>query len=92
MGAPSSPRLVDLTVRLPEDVSDLIDRAARVSDVSPAEFMITAATLAAQEALADQANIVIKPEAFEAIVKVLEDPPFGEAYHRLMTAPRPWKT
>jgi uncharacterized protein (DUF1778 family) len=54
--------------------------------------MITAATLAAQDALADQAHIVVNSEAFEAIAKVLETPPIGEAYHRLITAPRPWKT
>lgn len=83
-------RPVNLRVR--QDIRDLIDQAARSQGKSRSEFMIDAARRAAEEALLDQALVRVDDETYAHLLAVLDQPPGGEGYERLMQAPSPWKT
>lgn len=82
-------RPVNLRVR--EDIRDLIDRAARNQGRSRSDFMIDAARRAAEEALLDQTLIRVDQQTFDHFLAVLDEPPGGEGFERLMNAPTPWK-
>jgi uncharacterized protein (DUF1778 family) len=83
-------RAVNLRVR--EDVRDLIDRAARSQGRSRSDFMIDAARRAAEEALLDQTLLRVDRQTYEHFLAVLDQPPEGEGFERLMRAPSPWKS
>lgn len=85
----SNTRAVNLRVR--EDIRDLIDRAAQGLGKSRSEFMIDAARRAAEETLLDQTLVRVDPETYAHFLSVLDQPPGGESYQRLMKAPKPWK-
>ena len=87
---PSVTRAVNLRVR--EDVRDLIDMAARVSGKTRSDFMIEAARQAAEDALLDQTFIRVDAETYAQFMSILDQPPSGEGYERLMRAPRPWQS
>ncbi|MGL5114896.1 MAG: DUF1778 domain-containing protein [Beijerinckiaceae bacterium] len=74
-----------------EDVRDLIDQAARAHSKSRSEFMIDAARRAAEDALLDQTLVRVDPETYAAILDVLDRPPQGEDFERLMAARAPWR-
>lgn len=82
-------RPVNLRVR--EDIRDLIDRAARSVGKSRSEFMIDAARRAAEEALLDQTLVRVDRETWDRFLSVLDQPPGGDGFERLMRAPAPWK-
>lgn len=85
---PPATRAVNLRVR--EDVRDLIDRAARVNGKTRSDFMIEAARQAAENALMDQAFVQVDAETYAQFLSVLDRPPSGEGYERLLRAPKPW--
>lgn len=85
----SSTRAVNLRVR--EDIRDLIDRAAQSQGKSRSEFMIDAARRAAEDALLDQSLVRVDAETYAHFLSVLDQPPGGAGYERLMTAAKPWK-
>jgi uncharacterized protein (DUF1778 family) len=74
-----------------EDIRDLIDRAAEVQGRSRSDFMIDAARRAAEEALLDRTLVRVDRQTFEHFLAVLDQPPAGEGFDRLMRAPSPWK-
>lgn len=82
-------RAVNLRVRI--EVRDLIDQAATLQRKSRSEFMIDAARRAAEDALLDQALVRVTPEAYTRFLEILDAPPDGDGYDRLMSAPRPWR-
>jgi uncharacterized protein (DUF1778 family) len=82
-------RAVSLRVR--EDIRDLIDRAAELQGRSRSDFMIDAARRAAEEALLDRTLVRVDRQTFEHFLAVLDQPPAGEGVDRLMRAPSPWK-
>lgn len=82
-------RAVNLRIR--EDVRGLIDRAARVHGKTRSDFMIDAARRAAEDALLDQTLVQVDPESYRRYLAVLDAPPDGEGFARLMTASRPWQ-
>ena len=86
---PPVTRAVNLRVR--EDVRDLIDQAARVNGKTRSDFMIEAARQAAENALLDQTFMRVDAETYAQFLSVLDRPPSGEGYERLMRAPQPWK-
>jgi len=90
---PASPKIATRAVnlRIREDVRDLIDNAASTQRKTRSEFMIDAARRAAEETLLDQTLIRVDPETYDRFVEILDRPPAGEGYARLMAAPRPWK-
>ena len=82
-------RAVNLRVR--EDIRDLIDQAAQGLGKSRSEFMIDAARRAAEEVLLDQTLVRVDPKTYEHFLSVLDQPPGGDGYKRLMKSPKPWK-
>lgn len=81
-------RPVNLRVR--EDIRALIDQAARGQGKSRSEFMIDAARRAAEDALLDQTLVRVDAETHARFLQVLDQPPAGEGFERLMRAPTPW--
>ncbi|NNM71627.1 DUF1778 domain-containing protein [Enterovirga aerilata] len=82
-------RAVNLRIR--EDVRGLIDRAARAHGKTRSDFMIDAARRAAEDALLDQTLVRVDPESYRHYLAVLDAPPDGEGFARLMKAPKPWQ-
>ena len=85
----STTRAVNLRVR--EDIRDLIDRAAQGQGKSRSEFMIDAARRAAEDALLDQTLVRVDAKTYAHFLNVLDQPPNGAGYKRLMNAAKPWK-
>lgn len=85
----SHTRAVNLRVR--EDIRNLIDRAAQSLGKSRSEFMIDAARRAAEESLLDQILVRVDPQTYEYFLSVLDHPPGGDGYERLMKVEKPWK-
>ena len=82
-------RAVNLRVR--EDIRSLIDRAARARGKTRSDFMIDAAHQAAEDALLDQTLVRVDSAAHAHFLAVLDQPPSGPGFTRLMNAPRPWE-
>jgi uncharacterized protein (DUF1778 family) len=89
-GARVVARAVNLRVR--EDIRSLIDRAARAHGKTRSDFMIDAARRAAEEALLDLTLVRVDSETYARFLEVLDNPPTGDGYRRLMAAPKPWST
>jgi uncharacterized protein (DUF1778 family) len=53
----------------------LLDEASRASDITLSEFVLNAATRAAEDVLADRRRFVLPPKQWEAFVRVLDAPP-----------------
>ncbi len=85
----STTRAVNLRVR--EDIRDLIDRAAQSQGKSRSEFIIDAARCAAEEALLAQTLVRVDAETYAHFLNLLDQPPSGEGYERLMKAAKPWQ-
>jgi uncharacterized protein (DUF1778 family) len=85
----SGSRAVNLRVR--EDIRDLIDRAAQSQGKSRSEFMIDAARRATEEALLDQTLVRVDQASYALFLDVLDQPPGGEGFDRLMKVAKPWK-
>lgn len=81
-------KAVNLRVR--DDIRALIDRAARSHGKSRSDFMIDAARRAAEDALLDQCLVRVDEDSFAAFAKLLDVPPSGDGFARLMNAPAPW--
>ena len=81
-------RAVNLRVR--EDVRSLIDRAAKAHGKTRSDFMIDAARRAAEDALLDQTLVQVDAESYRHYLAALDQPPSGEGFARLMSAPKPW--
>lgn len=83
-------RAVNLRIR--DDVRSLIDRAARMRGKTRSDFMIDAARRAAEDALLDQTLVTVDAESYQQFLSVLDQPPSGEGFARLMNAPAPWRS
>lgn len=89
--APNDPHTRAVNLRVREDIRTLIDRAAQSQGKSRSEFMIDAARRAAEEALLDQTLVRVDPDTYAHFLSVLDQPPGGTGYKRLMKAAKPWK-
>ena len=85
------PQTRAVNLRLREDVRGLIDRAARARGKTRSDFMIDAARKAAEEALLDLTLVRVDAESYEHFLSVLDRPPSGEGFERLMKARKPWQ-
>ena len=81
-----------VNLRVRSETRSLIDRAARAQGKSRSEFMIDAARRAAEDALLDQTLVRVDQETYDYFLNVLDQPPGGERFERLMHAPKPWET
>ncbi len=55
------------------------------------DFMIDASRRAAEDALLDQTLVQVDPDSYKHYLAVLDQPPRGEGFERLMNAPKPWQ-
>lgn len=81
-----------VNLRMGDDLRGLIDRAARARGKTRSDFMLEAARRAAEEALLDQTFIRMDAATQETFLAVLDKPPGGEGFERLMRARPPWAT
>lgn len=80
-----------VNLRIREEVRTLIDRAAKVRGKTRSDFMIEAAFRAAEDTLLDQTLVKVDAESYRHYLAVLDQPPSGEGFERLMSAPKPWR-
>lgn len=79
-----------VNLRVRSDTRSLIDRAAKLRGKSRSEFMIDAARRAAEDALLDQTLVSVDQETFDFFMSVLDQPPSGRGFEKLMLAKQPW--
>lgn len=81
-----------ITMRLPVQTRELIDRAAATVDKTRTEFVLESARERALDVLLDQRVFHLDAAASEAFAKVLENPPAPvEALRSLMATRAPWE-
>ena len=81
-----------ITMRLPVQTRDLIDRAAASVDKSRTEFVLESARLRAVDVLLDQRVFHLDAAASEAFAQMLDSPPEPvEALRKLMASKSPWE-
>ena len=81
-----------VNLRVRGDIRALIDKAAKAQGKTRSDFMIDAARRAAEESLLDQALVRVDEETYRHFLDVLDHPPGGSDFERLMAAPKPWNT
>ncbi len=80
-----------VNLRIRDDIRALIDRAARIRGKTRSDFMIDAAHRAAEDALLDQTLVSVDAESYRHYLDILDRPPAGDGFARLMNAPKPWQ-
>ncbi|TIR25716.1 MAG: DUF1778 domain-containing protein [Mesorhizobium sp.] len=80
-----------VNLRIREDVRIVIDRAAKIRGKTRSDFMIDAAYRAAEDTLLDQTLVKVDAESYQHYLDILDQPPSGEGFARLMNAPKPWR-
>lgn len=80
-----------LTIRVPDDQRDLIDRAAEATHKTRTDFMLESACKAAEDVLLDRRLFFLDETDFAAFSKALDAPPERNVRLRaLLAAPAPW--
>ena len=79
-----------VNLRVRRDLRSLIDRAAQANGKSRSDFMIDASRRAAEDALLDQTLMRVDQETYSHFLSVLDQPPSGTGFNRLMQAHKPW--
>jgi uncharacterized protein (DUF1778 family) len=81
-----------ISMRVPPQTRDLIDRAAKATGRTRTDFMLEAARKAAEEALLDQRFFHLDEAEYAAFLKVLDAPPRDlPELRKLLTEPAPWE-
>jgi uncharacterized protein (DUF1778 family) len=81
-----------ISLRVPRQRRDLIDRAARATGKTRTEFILDSATRAAEEALLDRRVFHLDAAQYQAFEQALEAPPRSSAELRaLLAKPAPWE-
>lgn len=81
-----------ITMRLPVQTRELIDRAAATVDKSRTEFVLESARQRAVDVLLDQRVFHLDANASEAFAQILNNPPTPvEALSALMASKSPWE-
>jgi uncharacterized protein (DUF1778 family) len=84
--------MVTISMRIPPDARDLIDRAAKATGRTRTDFMLETARKAAEEVLLDQRMFYLDTAEYEAFLKALDAPPRDlPELRRLLTEPAPWR-
>jgi uncharacterized protein (DUF1778 family) len=86
----TDPQTYAVNLRVRSDIRALIDRAAKAQGKTRSDFMIDAARRAAEESLLDRALVRIDQKTYDYFIEVLDRPPSGEGFERLMVAEKPW--
>lgn len=80
-----------VNLRIREDVRRVIDRAASIRGKTRSDFMIDAAYRAAEDTLLDQTLVRVDEDSYRHYLAILDRPPSGEGFERLINAPKPWQ-
>jgi uncharacterized protein (DUF1778 family) len=88
--ATTSARTNAVNLRVRTDIRTLIDRAAKAQGKSRSDFMIDAARRAAEDALLDQTLVRVDQKTYDTFLAILDKPPGGKGFDRLMKARKPW--
>jgi uncharacterized protein (DUF1778 family) len=81
-----------LNIRIKPEERTLIDRAAKLRGKNRTDFILDAARSAAEEALFEQAVIMVSPETFKQFLALLDQPPQpSERLRKTMQTPAPWE-
>lgn len=85
-------RDVNITLRAPAKIKDLIVRAARLVGKSRSEFMLESACKCAEDVLLDQRFFRLDEKRHAAVLKNLSEPPRPTAALRKLLAHKsPWE-
>ena len=80
-----------LSLRIKPEVRGLIDRAAKARGKNRTDFILDAARAAAEDALLDQALLVVSPDAYAEFVERLDRPPTPNSMLlKTLHMPAPW--
>jgi uncharacterized protein (DUF1778 family) len=79
-----------VNLRVRSDIRALIDRAAKAQGKTRSDFMIDAARRATEKSLLDQALLRVDQKTYEHFLEILDRPPGGDGFERLMAAAKPW--
>lgn len=77
-------------LRIRRDILTLIDQAAQAHGKTRSDFMVDAARRTAEDALLDQTLVRVDQETYDHFLTVLDQPPSGKGFDRLMKARKPW--
>ena len=80
-----------VNLRIRSDIRSLIDRAAKAYGKTRSEFMIDAARKSAEDALLDQTFVRVDQKTYDHFLSVLDQPPSGKGFNRLMKDHKLWK-
>ncbi len=80
-----------VNLRIRSDIRTLIDRAATAYGKTRSEFMIDAARRAAEDAVLEQTLMRVDQKTYDHFLAVLDQPPSGTGFERLMKAKKPWE-
>ena len=84
--------MATISMRIPPDTRDLIDRAAKATGRTRTDFMLETARKAAEEALLDQRLFYLDSAEYAAFLEALDAPPRDlPELRKLLTAPAPWR-
>ncbi|NML17680.1 DUF1778 domain-containing protein [Azohydromonas sp. G-1-1-14] len=81
-----------INVRAPEEVRELIDRAAALSGKTRTDFMLEASSEKARQVLLDQTLFQLDEAQFQAFEALMSAPlKDNEAVRRLLSTRAPWE-
>ena len=84
--------MATISMRIPPDARDLIDRAARATGRTRTDFVLESARKAAEEILLDHRFFYLDPAEYAAFLKALDAPPRElPELRKLLTEPAPWR-
>lgn len=90
---PAHRRTAAINIRVPKRTRRLIDRAAAIAGKTRSEFMLESATQQATDVLLDQRLVALDPEAHDAFLQVLDNPPAPtDRLKALFRARAPWES
>ena len=82
--------MTTISLRVPPAAADLIDRAVKATGRTSTDFMLGAATRAAEEALLDQRLFHLDAAEYDAFQEALDAPPRNLAeLRKLLAEPAP---
>ncbi|QNT78455.1 type II toxin-antitoxin system TacA family antitoxin [Entomobacter blattae] len=80
-----------INIKMLEETRQLIDAAAQITGKTRTEFITESSRRSAEDTLLEQTYIRVSPESYAHFLSVLDEPPSGEGYERLMKVKTPWE-
>lgn len=92
MPTQEKPKRETLNIRIKPQLRELIDRAAELSGKNRTDFMLDAASHAAEDALRDRTVFAVNPKAYAEFLARLDAPPRPNVrLRRSLQTPAPWE-